>query len=106
MPSLEVAQSFVVMSLNAGGDELYERHGMGLKFNAVTEAVGADDATEIQTCFDRLGLLVDEEPGTLMDQVREVRPLAKKLYDMEGEMVHNAWSRAFVSKRKNASKNL
>ena len=62
VPHFEVANSFYVMSLNGAGDELIDRHAEGIKFNAVADDVGADDASELATCCARLAKLVDEKP--------------------------------------------
>ena len=39
VPHFEVANCFYLMSLNAAGDELYDRHAQFIKFNAVTEGI-------------------------------------------------------------------
>ena len=104
VPHFEVANSFYVMSLNGAGDELIDRHAEGIKFNAVADDVGADDVSELATCCARLAKLVDEKPEELLDQIKDVRPLAKRYFD-ESEALHKAWSMALTSKRVNARKN-
>ena len=37
------------MSLNPAGDELLDRHDEGIKFNAITDDVGADDVSSDDT---------------------------------------------------------
>ena len=90
VPHFEVGNSCYLMSLNAAGDELYDRHAEGIKFNAVTEGLGADDTSELGTCCARLAKLVEEKPEDLLDQVKEVRPLAQT-YFVDGAALHKAW---------------
>lgn len=104
LPHFEVANSFYLMSLNAAGDELYDRHAQGIKFDAVTQGIGADDTSKLGTCCARLAKLVEEKPEDLLDQVKEVRPFAKN-YFADGEALYKAWASALTARRNNSIKN-